>query len=66
MYIYNYLYIWQAARNVKNRPANNYSNQCQARNCALSRHAIKFLGLEISACATLSVHRSNVHLVSGP
>ena len=25
MYIYNYMHIWQAARNVKNLPANNYS-----------------------------------------
>ena len=24
MYIYNYLHIWRAARNVKNPPANNY------------------------------------------
>ena len=25
MYIYNYLHIWRAARNVENAPANNYS-----------------------------------------
>ena len=25
MYIYNYLHIWRAARNVKNPPANNYA-----------------------------------------
>ena len=25
MYIYNYLYIWRAARYVKNLPANNYA-----------------------------------------
>ena len=25
MYIYNYIHIWQAARNVKNSPANNYA-----------------------------------------
>ena len=24
MYIYNYIHIWRAARNVKNPPANNY------------------------------------------
>ena len=27
MYIYNYLHIWRAARNVKNPPANNYVQQ---------------------------------------
>ena len=25
MYIYNYMHIWQAARNVKNPPANSYA-----------------------------------------
>ena len=25
MYIYNYIHIWQAARNVKNPRANNYA-----------------------------------------
>ena len=25
MYIYNYIHIWLAARNVKNPPANNYA-----------------------------------------
>ena len=27
MYIYNYVHIWRAARNVKNPPANNYDVQ---------------------------------------
>ena len=27
MYIYNYMHIWQAARNVKITPANNYALQ---------------------------------------
>ena len=27
MYIYNYIHIWQAARNVKNSPANNYGSK---------------------------------------
>ena len=25
MYIYNYIHVWRAARNVKNLPANNYA-----------------------------------------
>ena len=33
MYIYNYLHIWPAARNVKNPPANNYG-ACGAPRCA--------------------------------
>ena len=27
MYVYNYMNIWRAARNVKNPPANNYDMQ---------------------------------------
>ena len=26
MYVYNYMNIWRAARNVKNPPANNYGS----------------------------------------
>ena len=27
MYIYNYVHVWQATRNVKNPPANNYAQK---------------------------------------
>ena len=27
MYVYNYIHMWRAARNVKNPPANNYADQ---------------------------------------
>ena len=27
MYIYNYMHIWRAARNVKITPANNYAER---------------------------------------
>ena len=30
MYIYNYMHIWRAARNVKITPANNYDRNCDA------------------------------------
>ena len=30
MYIYNYIHIWRAARNVKNPPANNYAGKRSA------------------------------------
>ena len=29
MYIYNYIHVWRAARNVKNPPANNYARYCE-------------------------------------
>ena len=29
MYIYNYIHIWRAVRNVKNPPANNYATKAK-------------------------------------
>ena len=31
MYVYNYIHIWQAARNVENPPASNYVSRVQLR-----------------------------------
>ena len=36
MYIYNYMHVWRAARNVRDPPANNYAFQC----ICFSRHIV--------------------------
>ena len=37
MYIYSYVHIWRAARNVKKTPANIYVQQCSNENPAAFR-----------------------------
>ena len=52
MYIYNYLHIWRAARNVKNPPANNYGCKIVIVICLGSNHPIDSafkVGLEFAA-----------------